>query len=270
VPVTLEPHVALTWVERVSAAGGRRRARDEVAVEEPLEIRVDGQPLAVAMRTPGEDEELAAGFLAGEGLVHGRDDIASVGPTEDLAANVVEVRTRQGLSRDPSGERRFSMTSACGVCGKAAIEFVRRESPPASPAGPVAPELVFRLPEAARRGQPGFQRTGGLHATALFDPDGEMLALREDVGRHNAMDKAVGAMLLEGRYPLPGVLACLSGRAAFELIQKASVAGLAGVVSVGAPSTLAVELAQERGMLLCGFARGSSFNVYAGSERLAG
>jgi FdhD protein len=271
VTVTVEPHVALAWIERV-AEGQRERIRDEIAVEEPLEIRVDGEPLAVAMRTPGEDEELAAGFLAGEGLIGGRDELASIGPTEDLAANVVEVRTRAGLRRDPAGERRFSLTSSCGVCGKAALEFVRQESPPAAPPGtPVEPELVLTLPEATRRNQSGYARTGGLHATGLFAPDdgGKLLALREDVGRHNAMDKAIGALLLEGRYPLTGVLGCLSGRAGFELVQKASLAGMLGLVAVGAPTTLAVDLAREREMLLCGFTRGSSFNVYAGVGQLS-
>ena len=263
VPVTIDPHVAKTWIERVSG-GERERVRDEVAVEEPLEIRVDGQALAVAMRSPGEDEELAAGFLAGEGLIGGRDDIRAVGPTEDLAANVVEVRTRAGLRRDPSDERRFSMTSACGVCGKAALEFVHREAAPLERTVPPEPEKVVRLPEEARRAQRDFERTGGLHATGLFDLAGELLVVREDVGRHNAMDKAIGALLLAGRFPLPGVIACLSGRAGFELVQKASVAGLAGVVAVGAPTSLAVELAADRDLLLCGFVRGTSFNVYAG------
>ncbi len=268
--VVIEPHVAVTAIERVARAGARERMRDELAVEEPLEIRVDGEALAVAMRTPGEDEELAVGFLAGEGLIGSRDEIASVGLSEDLAANVVELRTRGGLRRDPAGERRFSMTSSCGVCGKAALEFVAREAPAAAQASaPIEPELVLRLPEASRSAQPGFERTGGLHATGLFEPDGRLLTLREDVGRHNAMDKAVGAQLLAGRFPLPGVLACLSGRAAFELLQKASLAGLAGVIAVGAPSTLAVDLARERGMLLCGFVRDGSFNVYAGADRLA-
>jgi FdhD protein len=270
VTVTVEPHVARAWIERV-AEGSRERARDEIAVEEPLEIRVDGEALAVAMRTPGEDEELAAGFLAGEGLIGGRDEIASIGPTEDFAANVVEVRTRGGLRRDPSGERRFSLTSSCGVCGKAALEFVRQESPAAVPSEtPVEPELVLALPEATRRNQSGYARTGGLHATGLFDPgDGRLLALREEVGRHNAMDKAIGALLLEGRYPLTGLLGCLSGRAGFELVQKASLAGMLGLVAVGAPTTLAVDLARERDMLLCGFVRGNSFNVYAGLGQLS-
>ncbi len=227
------------------------------------------------MRTPGEDEELAAGFLAGEGLISGPEDIAAVGLSEDLAANVIEVRTRGGLRRDPAGERRFYLTSSCGVCGKGALEFVRRETPPRASSAPsvaIEPEVVLAAPDRARREQAAFRHTGGLHATALFAADGALLVLREDVGRHNAMDKALGSRLLEGAYPLVGasIYACLSGRASFELVQKASVAGLAGIVAVGAPSTLAVELAREEGLLLCGFVRGESFNVYAGADRLAG
>jgi FdhD protein len=195
-----------------------------------------------------------------------------VGPGAELEANVVEVRTANGLRRDPSGERRFHLSSSCGVCGKAALEHVHRDAPPSEPGAPIEPQAVLRLPAAARLEQPGFERTGGLHATGLFEPGGgeaRLLALREDVGRHNAMDKALGALLLEGRWPLPGVVACLSGRAGFELVQKASLAGLAGVVAVGAPTSLAVRLAAERGMLLCGFTRESSCNVYSGAERLA-
>jgi len=273
VATAFDPHVGLAWIERVGA-GGRERVRDDLAVEEPLEIRVDGAALAVTMRTPGEDEELAVGFLAGEGLIADRDDVAAVGPTDDLAANVVEVRTRGGLRRDPSGERRFYLTSSCGVCGKGALEFVRGAAPPAgSPRdAAVSPEAVLAVPESARRAQRAFERTGGLHATALFGSDGAPVVVREDVGRHNAMDKALGVLLLEGRYPAPaeGLYACLSGRASFELVQKASMGGLLGLVAVGAPSTLAVELARERGLLLCGFVRGESFNVYAGAELLAG
>jgi FdhD protein len=265
---TFDRHVGEAWIERVSAAGERTRARDDLAVEEPLEIRVDGEPLAVTMRTPGEDEELAVGFLAGEGLIGRPDDVESVGPSADLAANVVEVRTRAGLRRDAASERRFYLSSSCGVCGKGALEHVRQYAPASEPAAPLEPELVLAAPGRAREAQRAFDRTGGLHATALFAPGGEMLVLREDVGRHNAMDKALGERLLAGLYPLPGVFACLSGRASFELVQKASLAGLAGIVAVGAPSTLAVDLARERGMLLCGFVRGDSFNVYAGTDRL--
>lgn len=267
-PVTIDPRVALTWIERVAGAM-RTRERDEVAIEEPLEIRVDGAPIAVTMRTPGEDDELAAGFLAGEALIGGPEDIASVGPTEDLAANVVEVHTTAGLRRDPGEERSFHLTSSCGVCGKAALEHVHLHAPPAPAQGaPIEPQLVLDAPDVARAGQAAFDRTGGLHATALFDAAGELLALREDVGRHNAMDKAIGTMLLGGRHPLPGALACLSGRVSFELVQKASLAQLAGLVAVGAPTSLAVQLAQERGLLLCGFVRDGAFNVYAGAELL--
>jgi len=265
-----DPHVARAFIERFGP-GAREQVADEVAVEEPLEIRVDGAALAVTMRTPGEDEELAAGFLAGEGLIGGPGEVASAGLTPDFAANVIEVRTRGGLRRDPAAEeRRFYLTSSCGVCGKGALEFVRQEAPEskATP-GALAPETVLAAPPRARAEQVGFARTGGLHATALFEAGGDLLVVREDVGRHNAMDKALGAMLLAGRYPLPGVFACLSGRASFELVQKASLAGLAGLVAVGAPSSLAVDLARERGLLLCGFVRGESFNVYSGAERLA-
>jgi FdhD protein len=267
--VTIEPHVARALIERVDAAS-RVRREDEIAVEEPLEIRVDGEPLAVTMRTPGEDEELAVGFLAGEGLIGGRDDVRAVGPTDDLAANVVEVRTRAGLRRDPSAERRFHLTSSCGVCGKGALEHVRLAAPPQPPPpAPIEPERVLGMPATAQAGQHDHARTGALHATGIFAAGGELLSLREDVGRHNAMDKALGALLLDGRYPLPGALACLSGRAGFELVQKAGLASLAGVVAVGAPTSLAVELARERGMLLCGFVRDGSFNVYAGAALLA-
>jgi FdhD protein len=262
--IAVDPHIARAWIERIRG-GVREHVEDELAIEEPLEIRVDDEPLVVTMRTPGEDEELAAGFLAGEGLIAGADDIDSVGPTADFVANVVEVRTRSGLRRDP-GERRFYTTSSCGVCGKGALDQVRVEAgePPAA-AAPVEAALVAAAPRRARAEQTVFTRTGGLHATALFESTGELIVVREDVGRHNAMDKALGAQLLAGSYPLPGVVACVSGRASFELVQKAALAGLAGIVAVGAPSSLAVELANERRMLLCGFVKGSSFNVYSGT-----
>jgi FdhD protein len=263
---TFDRHVGEAWIERVSASSPPERERDELAVEEPLEIRVDGAALAVTMRTPGEDEELAVGFLAGEGLIGAPADVT--GPTEDFAANVIVVKTRAGLRRDPRGERSFYLNSSCGVCGKGALEQVRQWAPASEPSEPIDPAVIRAAPLVAREAQSAFERTGGLHATALFEPGGEMIVLREDVGRHNAMDKAIGAMLLAGRFPLPGVFACLSGRASFELVQKASLAGLAGLVAVGAPSTLAVSLARDRDMLLCGFARGESFNVYAGAHRL--
>ena len=265
-PAAVERHVARDWIDRVRD-GRRERARDDLAVEEPLEIRVDGTPIAVTMRTPGEDEELAAGFLAGEGLIGGPADVASTGPSADLAANVVEVITTGGLRRDPSAERSFHLTSSCGVCGKAALEHVLLAAPPpASSPAPLRPEVIAAAPSAIRSEQDAFDLTGGLHATGLLTAGGELRVVREDVGRHNAMDKAIGAELLAGRWPLHDLFACVSGRASFELVQKASLAGLLGIVAVGAPSTLAVSLARERGLVLCGFVRGEGFNVYASPE----
>ncbi len=234
--------------------------RDEVAVEEPLEIRVDGAALAVTMRTPGHDEELALGFLYGEGLIDGP---RPAGPTADLAGNVVEVAGP--LSRDP-GPRRFYTTSSCGVCGKGALEQVAVHAA-SLPAGPVVPRgLLAALPDRLR--QPGFERTGGLHATGLFTAAGKLECAREDVGRHNAMDKVIGRALLDGRLPLHGLLLCVSGRLAFELVQKAALAGAPILVGVGAPTSLAIELAADRGLTLAGFARRGRVNVYTGAERV--
>ena len=239
----------------------REGVADSVAVEEPLEIRVDGRPLAVTMRTPGHDEELAVGFLRGEGLV---DRAPEVGLSADLAANVVEVGGT--LLREP-GERRFYTTSSCGVCGKGALEEVAVHASPL-PAGPVIDrELLAALP--GRLLQPEFARTGGMHATGLFDTAGDLVIAREDVGRHNAMDKVIGRMLLDGRLPLAGHILCVSGRLSFELVQKAAVAGCPILVGVGAPTSLAVRLAADRGLTLCGFAREGRVNVYAGEERVA-
>jgi len=231
-----------------------------VAVEEPLEIRVDGEPLAVTMRTPGHDEELALGFLYGEGLI---DAPRRAGLTEDLAANIVEVEGP--LSRDP-GARRFYTTSSCGVCGKGALEEVAVQCPLVAPGPVVSRALLAALPD--RLAQPGFELTGGLHATGLFDAGGDLLFAREDVGRHNAMDKVVGRALLDGLVPLSGRLLCVSGRLSFELVQKAAVAGAPVLVGVGAPSSLAVALAADRGLTLCGFARRGKVNVYTGAERV--
>ncbi len=234
--------------------------RDEVAVEEPLEIRVDDAPLSVTMRTPGHDEELALGFLYGEGLIDGP---RPAGPTADFAANAVDVTGP--LLHDP-GARRFYTTSSCGVCGKGAIEQVSVVSRPVAD-GPRLPRaLLASLPDRLR--QPTFDRTGGVHAAGLFDAAGELMAVREDVGRHNALDKLIGRALLDGLLPLSGHVVCVSGRLAFELVQKAAVAGVPILVGVGAPTSLAVELAVERGITLCGFARRGRVNVYSRADRV--
>lgn len=237
--------------------------RDEVAVEEPLEIRVDGQPLTVTMRTPGHDEELALGFLFGEGLI---DAPRAAGLTEDFAINTIEVAGP--LARDP-GARRFYTTSSCGVCGKGSLEevaIVAPDLPPEADAVRIPRDRLAALPERLR--QPGFSRTGGLHATGLFTVDGELLLVREDVGRHNAMDKVVGRALTDGLVPFTALVLCVSGRLSFELVQKAAVAGAPILVGVGAPTSLAVDLATDRGMTLAGFARGGSVNVYTGAHRV--
>jgi FdhD protein len=247
---------------RMLAAIVRDGQRDLVAIEEPLEIRVDGGPLAVTMRTPGHDEELALGFLLGEGLIDGPRE---AGPTRDFAGNVVAVHGP--LLRDP-GARRFYTTSSCGVCGKGALEEVAVHAPRAT-CGPLIDRATLAsLPDRLR--QPGFERTGGLHATGLFTAEGQLELVREDVGRHNAMDKVIGRALLDGRVPLRDRILCVSGRVAFELVQKAAVAGSAILVGVGAPTSLAIELAGDRGMTLAGFARGGRVNVYTGAERVQG
>jgi FdhD protein len=249
-----------TVAGRMTTVVRRDGERDEVAVEEPLEIRVDGVALTVTMRTPGHDEELALGFLYGEGLI---DRVHEAGLTSDLAANTIEVRGP--LLRDP-GSRRFYATSSCGVCGKGSLEEVAVHAPRLAPGPCVSRDLLAALPGRLR--QPAFGRTGGMHATGLFAADGELLLVREDVGRHNAMDKAVGRALLDGLLALHAHVLCVSGRLSFELVQKAAVAGAPVLVGVGAPTSLAIELAVDRGMTLAGFARGDSVNVYSGVERL--
>jgi FdhD protein len=245
---------------RLSAPVEHDGVADRVALEEPREIRVRGEALAVTMRTPGHDEELALGFLHGEGLIAAA---APAGPTADLAANIVEVDAE--LRFDP-GRRRFYTTSSCGVCGKGALEEVAVHSEPL-PDGPrVGRDLLADLPERLR--QPAFEATGGLHATGLFDAAGALLLVREDVGRHNAMDKVVGRALLDGLLPLHDRVLCVSGRLSFELVQKAAVAGAPILVGVGAPTSLAVGLAADRGMTLCGFARRGTVNVYTGAQRV--
>jgi FdhD protein len=236
-------------------------ATDVVAVEEPLEIWIGGHPVAVTMRTPGHDEELALGFALSEGL---RPEGARL--PDDLAANTVEL---DAPGFDPGRlARSFYTSSSCGVCGKGALDAVAVEAPRVESDLRVDAAIVATLPDRLRQAQPAFDATGGIHATGLFDAAGALLCLREDVGRHNAMDKVVGWALRERRLPLVDAVLCVSGRLSFELVQKAAVAGCPILVAVGAPSSLAVELAADRGVTLCGFVRGGRMNVYTESWRI--
>jgi FdhD protein len=236
--------------------------RDELAVEEPLEIRVNGSPVAVTMRTPGHDEELALGFLRSEGI-----PAEAAHPTDDLAANVVEVEVGEDFDVERL-RRNFYTSSSCGVCGKGALEAVAVEAPAVTSDLTVPAEVVTALPERLSEAQPTFAVTGGLHATGLFDAEGGLISVREDVGRHNAMDKVIGYAFLESLLPLAGHVLCVSGRLSFELVQKAAVAGCPIMVAVGAPSSLAVELARDRGLTLCGFVREGRVNVYTEPQRI--
>ncbi len=239
-----------------------------LAVEEPLEIRIDGRPLAVTMRTPGDDIDLVAGFLFTEGIVRAPDDIAEIRKCHD---NVAEVRLGHGvLLAEDQLRRNFLTTSACGLCGKESIDAVRTRArfDVTRDQVRVDPAELARLPDRLRKAQRVFERTGGLHAAAVFSSDGVMLALREDVGRHNAVDKVIGWALREGRLPLRSRVLLVSGRASFELAQKALMAGIPVLAAVSAPSSLAVELADEAGLTLVGFLRGRSMNAYTGVRRL--
>ncbi|USQ84360.1 formate dehydrogenase accessory sulfurtransferase FdhD [Streptomyces phaeoluteigriseus] len=252
---------------------------DTLVAEEPLEIRLNGKPLAITMRTPGDDFALAAGFLVSEGVLAEGSDLQNIvycaGATVDGSNtyNVVDVRTAPGVTvPDITLERNVYTTSSCGLCGKASLDAVRTttrwpiaDTPPLR----VAPELLAVLPDRLRESQRVFDRTGGLHAAALFSEDGELLDVREDVGRHNAVDKLVGHALQNSGLPLSRAILLVSGRASFELAQKAVMAGIPMLAAVSAPSSLAVDLAAETGLTLVGFLRGSSMNVYAGEDRIA-
>jgi FdhD protein len=257
-----------------SAAEPRRRP-DDLAAEEPLEIRVRKAPLAVTMRTPGNDIDLAMGFLLTEGIIGAAGDVVTAqlcaGTNTPNTYNVVDIVLGADVPppvTDPS--RNFYTTSSCGVCGKASIDAVRTRSQfdVSGDDFTVTARLLSELPDKLRAAQRTFERTGGLHAAGLFTADGELLVLREDVGRHNAVDKVIGWALREGRLPLTGHVLLVSGRASFELTQKAWMAGIPLLAAVSAPSTLAAELADEAGMTLIGFLRGPSMNVYAGAQRV--
>jgi FdhD protein len=273
---------------RVDETGAELRP-DQLAVEEPLEIRLiwqgESRTVAVTMRTPGADPELALGFLFAEGILASRDHLGRVGPCLEPAengadggraaascANIVEVELNGGP--EPSWktlERHFFATSACGVCGKAGLESLSLRGIEPPPEGPrLAPEVLRALPETLRQSQGLFAATGGLHAAGLFDPAGRLLALREDVGRHNALDKLLGWAFLEGRLPLHDGVVLVSGRSSYEILQKCLAAGVPVVCAISAPSSLAVELAERFGLTLVGFLRGDRFNVYAGPGRIDG
>jgi FdhD protein len=253
---------------------------DTLVAEEPLEIRLNGKPIAITMRTPGDDFALAAGFLVSEGVLARASDLRNIvycaGATGEGGANtynVVDVQTAPGVTLPEfSLERNVYTSSSCGLCGKASLDAVRTtarwpiaDTPPVR----VTPELLASLPDRLRAAQRVFDRTGGLHAAALFTEDGQLLDIREDVGRHNAVDKLVGRALQSGALPLSRTVLLVSGRASFELAQKAVMAGIPVLAAVSAPSSLAVDLAAESGLTLVGFLRGSSMNVYAGEDRIA-
>ena len=277
--------VARAPLRQVTADGSRQRT-DLLAVEEPLEIRVvvesagrrQRHAIAVTMRTPGHDFELAAGFLHGEGAVTGAREVAGIaycrGATAEEARNIVDVTLAPGVAFDPARfSRNVYTSSSCGVCGRGSLELVRAALPPAPASDPAGPRLsaaaLLKMPGRLGRAQEAFAATGGLHAAALFDAGGELRLAREDVGRHNAVDKVVGALLLSGDLPAADGVLLVSGRASFELVQKAILAGLPVLAAVGAPSSLAVELAGDHGMTLVGFLRDGRFNVYSGEGRIA-
>jgi FdhD protein len=254
------PPYSAAEVDIIRLPGGVSE-RDSVAVEEPLELRIGGEPVAVTMRTPGHDEELALGFCLSEGLSPERARIP-----DDLAANTIDV-VASGFDAERL-RRSFYTSSSCGVCGKGALEAVAVEAPRVESQLRVPLSVITELPDRLRAEQAAFAVTGGLHATGLFDADGTVVCVREDVGRHNAFDKVVGRAFLDGLLPLGEHVVCVSGRLSFELVQKAAVAGCPVLVAVGAPSSLAVELAADRGVTLCGFVRGGTANVYTETWRI--
>lgn len=266
----------LAWSDGVSHA-----REDALAVEEPLEIRLAGCRVTVTMRTPGDDFDLAIGFLFTEGIIRGLDDIVSIascpdesGERDDGAllaghSNIVNVNPHDPAIVAPERwQRNFFAASSCGICGKASIAAIRQDAPPLVSDMRVSAGYLSRLDAEMRRGQQLFGRTGGLHAAALFDREGRLVTLREDVGRHNAVDKVIGDALRRGRLPLSGHVLMVSGRASFEIVQKALMAGIPIVAAVSAPSSLAVALAREANLTLAGFLRGGRFNVYAGAQRV--
>lgn len=276
-PVPIRRNVATARVREVRGGRAREHA-DRLAAEEPMEIRVEGpgsEPTAVAvtMRTPGGDFELAAGFLFTEGLIGSRDEIRRVSYCEDLEPdeqhyNVVTVELKDAFDAERL-KRNFYSTSSCGICGKATLDHVEVQCARVAPGPDVPTGVISRLPHELRRTQRVFDQTGGLHAAGLFAPNGKLLSLREDVGRHNAVDKVVGEAVLAGDVPLSARILFVSGRASFEIVQKAGVAGIPIVAAVSAPTSLAVDAAERLGMTVLGFVRDTRFNVYTHPDRIA-
>jgi FdhD protein len=248
----------------------RRESTDRVAAEVALEVRLNGEPFAVVMRTPGDDEALAAGFLFSEGVVTRREDVVSI--AVDAEADVADVTLAPARAADVpallAGRRQVATSSSCGMCGRRSLDLVRVDVPPLVASWQIAPAVISSLPDALRAAQRVFDATGGLHAAGLFTRTGELEAVAEDVGRHNAVDKLVGRALVSGRLPLADALLCVSGRTSFEIVQKALMAGIGLVAAVSAPSSLAVDLARDGGITLLGFVRGGRFNVYAHEARV--
>ncbi|PTM53295.1 formate dehydrogenase accessory sulfurtransferase FdhD [Desmospora activa] len=273
-------HSSRRWVEEVRATS-RKRKPDEVTVEEPMEIRLlpfqarEAFSVAVTMRTPGHDYELAAGFLWTEGILDHPQQIHRIhycrNPREPQHFNIVQVALREGVDLNwKRFTRHFYQSSSCGVCGKASLEAIRVQGvSPVTRAFQVPPATIRTLGDSLRQKQSAFDRTGGLHAAAWFDLEGRLIAVREDVGRHNAVDKLLGHFFLANGEPLNDGILMVSGRTSFEIMQKAAVAGVGLVAAVSAPSSLACDLAQEFGITLIGFARGNRFNIYTGEERIA-
>jgi FdhD protein len=263
--------VAPARVVAIPLVGSAATHEDAIAVEAPLEVRLGGKPLTVLMRTPGNDEELVAGFLFSEGIISDADELLSVEQPADLSeterGNVVSVSLLTSR-RTPAGDRLFFSNSSCGICGKQSLASIEVRAEPVRSDLTISRRVLTELPQRLAQAQPVFRRTGGAHAAALFEPSGELVAVREDVGRHNALDKLVGWALAEGRVPLSDRVLLVSGRLSYELVQKAVAAGIPLVAAVGAPSSLAVELAERFGVTLVGFLRAAGMNVYAHATRV--
>lgn len=267
------PSIAQSAVARLHADGGAASLTDEVVVEEPLEIRIGNRPFVVTMRTPGNDEELAAGFMTSEGFTHSKNDFKEISRCKlsPSPENTIRLRFRKHIDLEKIQSSRYGAISAsCGVCGKTSIETIRNTYPSIDSALTIDRTILLSLPDKLRENQIVFERTGGLHSSGLFDDTGELICLREDVGRHNALDKAIGFALLNGVWPLDKHILVVSGRVSFEIIQKAVAARIPIIAAVSAPSSLAISVARECGVTLIGFLRDPTMNVYSHPHRISG